>query len=99
MRPHRAAKQFKFIRRYEAKKNFFRTAALQSFMQIDADAPISLANYASFFPRLANIGRNKNLCFLTNKPRSVFSKFKIARIALRELAVFGKLIGFKRANW
>ena len=72
---------------------------MQSIQFTTVENPISLVNYSSFFPRLANVGRNKNLCFLTNKPRSVFSKFKIARIALRELAVFGKLVGFKRACW
>ena len=60
---------------------------------------IALHSYSEFFPRFSSIGRSKNICFLTSKPRSVFSKFKIARIALRELSHNIKIQGLQRANW
>lgn len=38
-------------------------------------------------------------CQLCGRPRSVYQKFRICRICLRELANQGKIPGMKKASW
>lgn len=38
-------------------------------------------------------------CELCGRPRSVYRKFKVCRICLRELASAGKIPGMKKASW
>ena len=110
MRPFRAIKHFKTISKVEKKKNFFKKVLIQQAFinntgtltesNIESNYfKIFSANYLKFFYRFGNIGRHKNLCYLTSKPRSVIRHFKLARIAFRQLAVFGSVIGIKKASW
>ncbi len=50
-------------------------------------------------PRDASPTRFRNLCALTGRSRSVYRKFKISRIKLRELALEGKIPGMRKASW
>jgi len=50
-------------------------------------------------PRDASPTRVRNLCALTGRSRSVYRKFKISRIKLRELALEGKVPGMRKASW
>ena len=50
-------------------------------------------------PRDASPTRVRNLCALTGRSRSVYRKFKISRIKLRELALQGKVPGMRKASW
>lgn len=50
-------------------------------------------------PRDASPTRVRNLCALTGRSRSVYRKFKISRIMLRELALEGKVPGMRKASW
>ena len=38
-------------------------------------------------------------CQLCGRPRSVYRKFKICRICMRNLAADGKIPGLKKASW
>lgn len=50
-------------------------------------------------PRDASPTRVRNLCALTGRSRSVYRKFKLSRIMLRELALEGKVPGMRKASW
>jgi len=50
-------------------------------------------------PRSSSATRLRNLCALTGRSRSVYRKFKISRIMLRELALEGKVPGMRKASW
>ena len=50
-------------------------------------------------PRDASPTRIRNLCELTGRSRSVYRKFKVSRIKLRELALEGKVPGMRKASW
>jgi len=50
-------------------------------------------------PRNAAPVRQHNRCELTGRPRSVYRKFKLSRIALRELASTGQIPGMVKASW
>ena len=38
-------------------------------------------------------------CELCGRPRSVYRRFRICRICLRNLALEGKIPGLKKASW
>ncbi|QNR07854.1 30S ribosomal protein S14 [Macrococcoides canis] len=53
----------------------------------------------SKLPRDSSPFRLTNRCQLTGRPRGVYRKFGLSRIALRELAHKGQLPGVKKSSW
>ena len=55
--------------------------------------------------KLAQLPRNsakvrvQNRCNITGRPRGVYKKFKMSRIALRELASAGHVPGMVKSSW
>ena len=55
--------------------------------------------------KLAKIPRNsakiriRNRCAITGRPRGVYRKLRISRIALRDLASKGKIPGMTKSSW
>ena len=43
--------------------------------------------------------RKQNRCQITGRSRSVYRKFGISRIMLRQLALEGKIPGMRKASW
>ena len=43
--------------------------------------------------------RKVRRCEITGRARSVYRKFRISRIVLRELALQGKIPGMRKASW
>ena len=43
--------------------------------------------------------RLRNRCRLTGRPRGYYRKFKLSRIALRELASSGQIPGMVKSSW
>ncbi len=50
-------------------------------------------------PRNSSKTRIRNRCELTGRPRGVYRKFKLSRIALRELASSGQIPGMVKSSW
>lgn len=50
-------------------------------------------------PRNSAKGRQRNRCGLSGRPRGFYRKFKLSRIALRELASSGQLPGVIKSSW
>lgn len=55
--------------------------------------------------KLAELSRNsskvrlRNRCAITGRPRGHYRKFRISRVALRELASRGELPGVTKSSW
>ncbi|MEN3952925.1 30S ribosomal protein S14 [Iodidimonas sp. SYSU 1G8] len=55
--------------------------------------------------KLAELPRNgaairiRNRCELTGRPRAVYRKFKLSRIALRDLGSMGQIPGLVKSSW
>jgi small subunit ribosomal protein S14 len=55
--------------------------------------------------KLAELPRNgakvrvRTRCQMTGRPRAVFRKFKLSRLALRELASQGQIPGMVKSSW
>ncbi|MGE0746596.1 MAG: 30S ribosomal protein S14 [Rhodospirillales bacterium] len=50
-------------------------------------------------PRNASPVRQRNRCELSGRPRAYYRKFKLSRIALRELGSRGLIPGLVKASW
>ena len=50
-------------------------------------------------PRNSSKVRVRNRCELTGRPRGYYRKFRISRIALRELAATGHIPGMVKSSW
>ncbi len=50
-------------------------------------------------PRNSALVRVRNRCELTGRPRAVYRKFKLSRIALRELGSKGQIPGLVKSSW
>ena len=50
-------------------------------------------------PRNSSKVRLKNRCQLTGRPKGYVRYFGISRVALRDMALNGKIPGLKKASW
>ena len=50
-------------------------------------------------PRNGSRTRVRNRCALTGRPRGYYRKFRLSRIALRELASSGQIPGMVKSSW
>jgi small subunit ribosomal protein S14 len=50
-------------------------------------------------PRNSSPTRVRNRCALTGRPRGYYRKFRLSRIALRELASSGQIPGMVKSSW
>jgi small subunit ribosomal protein S14 len=50
-------------------------------------------------PRNGSKTRIRNRCVVSGRPRGYYRKFGLSRIALRELALEGKVPGVVKASW
>jgi small subunit ribosomal protein S14 len=50
-------------------------------------------------PRNSSPTRIRNRCEITGRPRGVYRKFKLSRLALRQLASLGALPGVVKSSW
>lgn len=50
-------------------------------------------------PRNSNRNRIRNRCVLTGRPRGVYRKFGLSRIAVREKGLAGEIPGLTKSSW
>ncbi len=50
-------------------------------------------------PRNASPVRVRNRCEVSGRPRAVYRKFRMSRIALREMASTGQIPGMVKSSW
>jgi small subunit ribosomal protein S14 len=53
----------------------------------------------SELPRNSSETRLRNRCSLTGRPRGYYRKFRLSRIAVRELASAGQIPGMLKSSW
>ena len=85
-----------------AKKYSGRRARLKEVAN-DMDLPVEERFKARLklaeLPRNSAPSRIRTRCQLTGRPRAVYRKFKLSRIALRELASSGLIPGMTKSSW
>lgn len=87
----------KLAKRYAAKRARLKAIARDQALPIEERfaAQLKLAE----LPRNSAAVRIRNRCELTGRPRAFYRKFKLSRIALRELGSKGQIPGMVKASW
>jgi small subunit ribosomal protein S14 len=69
----------------------------------DRDAPTEERFQAQLklaeLPRNSSVTRVRNRCSMTGRPRGYYRKFKLSRIAVRDLASAGLIPGVVKSSW
>jgi len=87
----------KLVQRYAAKRA--RLKALARDESVSAEERFNARLKLAAMPRDGSAVRIRNRCELTGRPRGVYRKFKVSRIALRELASVGMIPGMVKSSW
>ena len=76
--------------------NFFeRCSSSQGASDQRFEAQLKMAE----LPRNSNPTRIRNRCELTGRSRAVYRRFRLSRIALRDLASIGMIPGVTKSSW
>jgi small subunit ribosomal protein S14 len=93
----------KNTRRMNLARSIAGTRARLKAIAIDRTAPPEERFNAQLklaeLPRNSSQTRVRNRCALTGRPRGYYRKFKLSRIALRELASSGHIPGMVKSSW
>ncbi|HEY1260734.1 MAG TPA: 30S ribosomal protein S14 [Stellaceae bacterium] len=85
-----------------AKRTAGKRARLKSLAR-DRDAPPEERFAAQLklteMPRNGSPTRVRNRCAMTGRPRGYYRKFKLSRIAVRDLASSGQIPGMVKSSW
>jgi len=87
----------KTIKKFAAKRA--KLKAVANDRSVDLEARFEATQQLAALPRSGAAGRYRNRCELTGVPRSVYSKFRLARNMLRKLANEGLLPGVRKSSW
>lgn len=87
----------RIVARFAAKRKALKLAA-SSAKSTPAERQAAQAALQKL-PRDANPNRIRNRCEMTGRARGYVREFGVSRIAMRELALEGKLPGVRKASW
>ena len=93
----RNLKRQKTVARYATRRKALK-ATIQNPATSEADRQEAFAKLQGL-PRDASPTRIKNRCEVSGRSKGYYRKFKMSRIALRELALQGLLPGVTKASW
>lgn len=93
----REKKRLKLAKKYASKRARLKAEAKDESLTMEErfEARLKLAEV----PRNAAPTRQRLRCSLTGRPRGNYRKFKLSRIALRELANQGMIPGVVKSSW
>lgn len=87
----------RLIARYAAKRA--RLKAIAKDRSLPAEERFSAQLKLAELPRNSAPVRFRNRCLVTGRPRGYYRKFKMSRIALRELGSVGQIPGLTKSSW
>ena len=87
----------KLAKRFEAKRK--RLKAVANDMGLTPEDRFAARLKLSELPRNSSPDRYRVRCELTGRPRGNYRKFRLSRIALRELASSGQIPGMVKSSW
>jgi small subunit ribosomal protein S14 len=90
-------KREKLVRRYAAKRAELKRRAGDA--KLTPEERMHAREALAKLPRNSSPVRLRTRCVLTGRPRAVYKKFMLSRIAFRELALEGMLPGIRKASW
>ena len=93
----RNEKRRRMAKKYNAKRE--RLKAIANNRDLPMEEQFQARLKLSKLPRNASEGRVQSRCEITGRPRGVYKKFKMSRIALRDLASAGHIPGMVKSSW
>ena len=90
-------KRINLVKKFSKKREVLKKIIKNKKLPLDErfKAQLKLAK----LPRNSAKIRIRNRCEITGRPRGVYRKLKISRIALRELASKGRIPGMSKSSW
>lgn len=87
----------RLCRKYANKRKQLKSAIMNKDLPIEERfaAQLEIAR----LPRNSAKVRQRNRCGLSGRPRGFYRKFKLSRIALRELGSSGQIPGMIKSSW
>ncbi|MGD8326827.1 MAG: 30S ribosomal protein S14 [Sphingomonadales bacterium] len=76
-----------------------RLKAIANDMSVAEDERLIARLKLAELPRNSNPHRVRNRCEVSGRPRAYYRKFRMSRIALRELASAGRIPGVVKSSW
>jgi small subunit ribosomal protein S14 len=90
-------RRMRMVKKYAAKRAQLRAVARDRSLPPEErfQAYLKLAK----LPRNGAPSRVRNRCELTGRPRGYYRKFRLSRIAVRELGSVGQIPGMVKSSW
>jgi len=87
----------KLVKQFAGRRDRLKAVANDESLSMDErfTARLKLAE----LPRNSSAGRVRNRCEVTGRPRAVYRKMKMSRIAVRELGSKGLVPGLVKSSW
>ena len=94
---NRQAKREKLVRRYAAKRAELTRLAKDS--KLTPEQRMTARESLAKLPRNSSPVRLVSRCMVSGRGRGVYRKFRLSRIAFRDLAHAGQLPGIHKSSW
>jgi small subunit ribosomal protein S14 len=93
----RNSKRERMVKQFASRRAKLRATALNDSLPLEQRfaARLKLAQ----LPRNASPTRVRTRCLLSGRPRAVYRKLKLSRIALRDMASKGQIPGMVKSSW
>ena len=93
----RNKKRMRLAKKYAGSRELLK--AIASNRELPAEERFAARLKLAQLPRNSAPNRIRNRCELSGRPRGFYRKFKLSRIALRELASTGQIPGMTKSSW
>jgi len=93
----RNKKRMRLSQKFAGKRE--RLKAIADDRELPAEERFAARMKLAQLPRNSSPVRIRNRCEITGRPRGFYRKFKLSRIALRELASSGHIPGMTKSSW
>jgi small subunit ribosomal protein S14 len=87
----------KLAKKFDGRRKRLKAIARDKKLQTEESFAATLK--LSELPRNSNVNRVRNRCEMTGRPRGVYRKHRLSRIALRELGSKGLIPGLVKSSW
>ena len=94
---YRNLKRIKLSKKYENKRK--KLKSIINNKKLTLEERFSAQLKLSKLPKNSSKIRIRNRCEITGRPHGVYRKLRISRIALRQLALQGKIPGMVKSSW
>lgn len=90
-------KRRRMVKKFQSRRT--RLKAIAQDKSLPAEERFAARLKLAELPRNSSPVRIRNRCELSGRPRGYYRKFKISRIALRDLASQGQIPGMTKSSW